>query len=187
MSEKDNKSNDCFANLLKNPEMEKLFFKNYLSTDILNMIDFDTSILERVLDPDVLSFSNMEITYSALFSVRSKKCISALLLIYDEDIFHPNKYMPINMIHSATGFFIEYMRKNPNEPEPLIVSLIYQHGEQPYSYLMERSALLKRYSDFLDKCIFRAVLGKVFQGTDKPMNNSVTGVLKIVNENYNES
>lgn len=115
------------------------FCKIYLSSEIKNLIDFNSMKLFKVSSETVHSSIDSKKPYAKeiadiLYSVNMKNDIKGLIFIHCEHYSSPKKNMVLKMASYAINGLVEYDELNPNEPLPVLVSIAYYHGLRPFVY-----------------------------------------------------
>ena len=147
----------AFKELMTNKIFFVDFCQSYLPEEIKSRVNWDTiklykmntEFIEKSATEDKQRDRHADIIYSLKYDDSEREC---MICVHVEHQATVHKLMSLRFLNYNSSLLVEYAETNPDQPLPIIVSLIYYQGKwSPYPYsldvfdLFEDKELARRY------------------------------------------
>ncbi len=140
-----------FKAVIADIRVAREFFEQHLPESVLALVDLATLKLSpnTYVDKNLSAFSS-----DVLFEVNTKKEEKAFLYLLVEHQSSVDNLMPFRLLNYKTKIWNEFLKHSHAKTLPLIFSLVFYHGREPYNGSRRLSDLIQGPRDIVESSLF---------------------------------
>lgn len=140
-----------FKAAISDVRVAREFFEQHLPEGVLALVDLTTLKLSSntYIDKDLRAFSS-----DVLFEVNTKNQDKAYLYLLVEHQSSVDPLMPFRLFNYKTRIWSDFLKQSDAKILPLIFSLVFYHGREPYNGSRKLADLIQGPRDIVESSLF---------------------------------